>query len=214
MPDFFRVWQREFEEHRVKESEADAASVEMAQEAPRFPNSHLNTLMGKIRSARRMAATAGVHGHYDDIEVARAGCRECPTCSGNGMVSVPGPDAGKPKDQMPRTPRLSVAAYCGCGLGSLMKRLHLEKEPRLATRIRQAPPPASDDDAIEAHWRAQRESDRRQWVADALAAYPNLRRVNPVFAEAKARLGCYRAEVEHLHPWPGSAVYPEPAAAF
>jgi hypothetical protein len=129
---FYGVWKAEFSSARVTQAEAEAASLAVAVSPPAYLDGHLRALMGKIREARRNAATAGVHGHYDDMGRAQHACRECPECSGGGFTAVPGPDET----------RRFVAAFCWCGAGQLAKRLRLQQDPHLAARTRQAVAPA------------------------------------------------------------------------
>ena len=204
---FFAVWRSEFEAARVTQAEAEAASLAVASAPPQYLDRHLPAVMAKVREARRNAASAGLDGHYDDMTLASNACRECPTCSGSGCTSIPDPDrAGR-----------HVAAFCWCGAGRLVKRLRLQQDPFLAARTRQAPRPEeakAAEEAVEEHWLSRRDAERQGWEEDAREAYPLLARINPVFVAAAARVGCYRAEVEHRHPWPGSSVYPEPATTY
>ena len=174
---FFGGWKSSLEHARVSEAEADAASVALAEDPPRYLDRHLPALLAVIHRQRRERAQNG--GEFTDIEIAREACRHCPQCDGNGFTTVDG-----------------VAAYCVCGLGMLIKRTHLEKDPKLARRFKQAErQPHWDDAAIDALWADLDDSQRAMWLREAAERHPATARLKPVWLASVAKVAAYRAEV-------------------
>ena len=184
---FFGGWKSSLEHARVSEAEADAASVALAEDPPRYLDRHLPALLAVVHRQRRERAASG--GEFTDIEIAREACRHCPQCDGNGFTTVNG-----------------VAAYCVCGLGMLIKRTHLEKDPKLARRFKQAKhQPHWDDAAIDALWSDLTDEQRAMWRREAAERHPATARLKPVWLASVAKVAAYRAEVLGEDPFESEA---------
>ena len=181
---FFGGWKSSLEHARVSEAEADAASVALAEDPPRYLDRHLPALLAVIHRHRRERARTG--GEFTDIEVAREACRHCHQCDGNGFGTAGG-----------------VAAYCVCGLGQLIKRKHLTDAPQIARRFRQMRrEPVTDDASIDALWDDLTDAQRAMWRREAAERRPGWK---PAWRESFARVSAYTAEVLGVDPFESEA---------
>jgi len=131
--DYARMWLDAFVRDKVREQEADAASVRLGQTPPNWRNDHLPAVMAEIKAMREASTAQAGHGVIaDSIETARVQSRHCGWCNGSGLRTVFHPrydgsgilmlEREDDRGELRKRPTAArVAAHCICPLGQYMR---------------------------------------------------------------------------------------------
>lgn len=131
--DYARMWLDAFLRERVREQEADAASIRLGTNPPRFRNDHIPNVMAEVKAMREVAAaTASAGVIADSLETAKRQSAQCGWCDGHGMRQVFHPrykgsqvimiDREDDRGEVRKRPTAArVAAHCICPLGRYMR---------------------------------------------------------------------------------------------
>lgn len=181
--EMFGTWLANLRHRGVMDRDVlDRASTLLVGEVVKHPRDHFPTLLTLALGIykQRQSQATGTSANTSPIESARHESRHCPTCGGNGLVTVWRDPSGPVVDVILAT----QAAYCDdCPLGKLIEETHRLKAPDVRKRMSWRStllangwlphPPGLDDRHVAAHRHFTAAELVKAWTAPAPAPQPD-----------------------------------------